>query len=77
MLKKLKQHPQLLELKARHPVGNAVIIILAIIMFWRGMWGLLDTYLFPGSPTLSNLVSVLLGVLILYLDDFHINNLKR
>lgn len=77
MLKKLKQNPQFLDFKSRHPVGNAIIIILAIIMFWRGVWGLLDTYFFPGSPTLSNLVSAILGVVILYVDDFHIDNLKR
>lgn len=77
MLKKIKESPQLLEFKNRHPVGNAVVIILAIIMFWRGIWGLLDTYFFPGNPTLSHLVSALLGVLILYLDNFHIDNLKR
>jgi Fuseless len=77
MLKKIQQSPQFLGLKSRHPVANAIIIVLAIIMFWRGMWRLLDTYLFPDSPTLRHLVSALLGVLILYLDDFHISNLKR
>jgi len=43
----------------------------------RGVWGLLDIYLFPGSPTFSQLVSIALGFLVLYLDDFSIDNLKR
>jgi Fuseless len=77
MLKKIKHSPQLLELKSRHPNASAVIVILAIILIWRGVWGLLDTYLFPDSPTLSNIVSAALGIVILYLDGFHINNLKR
>lgn len=77
MLKTIKDSPKLAELKALHPNGNAIVIVLAIIMFWRGTWGLLDTYLFPGNPTLSYLVSIALGALILYLDNFSIANLKR
>ena len=77
MLEKIKNSPRLAEFKARHPNGNAVVIVLAIIMLWRGVWGLLDIYLFPGSPNLSYLVSIALGILILYLDNFSIENLKR
>lgn len=77
MLKQIKNSPKLAEFKARHPNGNAIVIIFAIIMLWRGTWGLLDTYFFPGSPTLSYIVSMVIGVLILYLDNFSIQNLKR
>lgn len=77
MLKEIKNAPKLTRLKARHPNGNAIVIVLGIIMLWRGAWGLMDTYLFPGSPTLSYFVSIGLGILILYLDDFSIDNLKR
>lgn len=77
MFKEIKDHPKLAEIKSRHPHANSIVLIVAIIMLWRGVWGLLDTYFFPGSPTFSYLVSVGLGVLILYLDDFSINNLKR
>jgi Fuseless len=77
MLRKIKDSPKLAEFKARHPNGNAIVIIFAIIMLWRGAWGLLDTYFFPGNPTLSHIVSIILGALILYLDNFSIENLKR
>jgi hypothetical protein len=77
MLKEIKQNPKLAELKATYPNVNLVIIISAIIMLWRGVWGLLDTYLFPGSPVLSYLVSLALGALVLYLDDFDLDYLKR
>lgn len=76
-LKQLKQNPQFLAFKAKHPAGNAVVIVFAIILFWRGVWGLLDLYFFPGSPTLSCLLATIIGVVILYIDDFHIDNLKR
>ncbi|MGR8951756.1 MAG: hypothetical protein ACU83V_05025 [Gammaproteobacteria bacterium] len=77
MLKQIKDSPKLAQFKALHPNLNAVVIVFAIIMLWRGVWGLLDTYLFPGSPVLSYLVGIGLGAVILYLDNFSIENLKR
>lgn len=77
MLKQIKDSPKLAQMKARHPNANTAVIVFAIIMFWRGVWGQLDAYLFPDSPTLSYLVCIALGTLILYLDDFSIDNLKR
>ena len=77
MLKELKEHPKIKELKKRYPTANVIIIIIAIIMLWRGVWGILDQFLFPGMPVLSNLLCLALGVLILYLDGFSIENLKR
>lgn len=77
MLNQIKDSPKLARLKAQHPNLNALVIVFAIVMLWRGVWGLLDTYLFPGSPTLSYLVCIGLGAVILYLDNFSIDNLKR
>ncbi|MGR9088016.1 MAG: hypothetical protein ACU841_13200 [Gammaproteobacteria bacterium] len=77
MLKEIKNNPALAQFKARHPNLNAIVIVIGIIMLWRGTWGLLDTYLFPGSPTLSYIVSIALGILVLYLDNFRVENLKR
>jgi hypothetical protein len=77
MIKQFKDSPKLQQLKYLHPNANVIILIFAIIMLWRGFWGLLDTYLFPGSPTFSYLICISLGAVILYLDDFKIDNLKR
>jgi len=77
MLRNIKQNLKINKLKQQHPNANAIIIVLGIIMLWRGVWGLLDIYLFPGLPTLSHLVTISLGILLLYLDDFSMDNLKR
>jgi len=77
MLNQIKDSPKLAQFKARHPNLNALVIVFAIIMLWRGVWGLLDTYLFPGSPIFSYLVGIGLGAVILYLDNFSIDHLKR
>ena len=77
ILKQIKESPKLQEFKTLHPTGNVLVIIFSIIMIWRGLWGLLDIYFFPGSPTFSHLACFLIGAIVLYLDDFRIDNLKR
>lgn len=47
-------------------VGYTIILAFAIISFWRGVWGLMDLYLFPQNEFISFSISVLLGILILY-----------
>lgn len=42
-----------------------IMIAFAIVSFWRGVWGLMDEYLFPANSTLSFSISVLIGILIL------------
>ncbi|MFH1237843.1 MAG: hypothetical protein ABIH79_03375 [archaeon] len=42
-----------------------VIAAFAIICFWRGIWNLLDKFLLPGNFILSQVISIILGVLIL------------
>ncbi len=45
----------------------------AVVLFWRGMWGLMDMWLFPNNELLSYLTSAMVGVAILVathkLDD--------
>lgn len=47
-------------------VARALIIAFAIVSFWRGVWGLMDIYLFPNNYILSLWISLLLGVLLLF-----------
>lgn len=77
MLEKLQQNSAISKFKKERPYVNAIILILAIIMLWRGVWGMLDVFLFPGSPLLSYLASFALGAVILYLDGFSLDDLKR
>ena len=41
----------------------------ALIFLWRGSWHLLDIYLFPDDPVLSNGISVILGIVLLLVAD--------
>ncbi|MEK6898319.1 MAG: hypothetical protein AABX28_03105 [Nanoarchaeota archaeon] len=51
-----------------------ILVAFAIISFWRGVWGLMDLYLFPNHEVWSFLISVLVGVAILYSTE---NLIKR
>ena len=48
-------------------VFRALILGVAAIAVWRGLWTLQDLYLFPKEPTLSCIVSILIGIIIFYI----------
>ena len=48
---------------------NIFVVCVAIIMIWRWIWDLLDMYIFPNWPLISNLVCIGIGILILLVDD--------
>ena len=58
---------------------NFTIFVLAvgIVLVWRGVWGLLDLYLFPGNEALSFTVSIIAGIVILYFNDGKLNELYQ
>jgi len=46
---------------------RTLITAIAVIALWRGLWGIMDLYLFPANLLLSYLCSVILGIAILYI----------
>ncbi len=55
------------KMKSRHQIIFAILIAFAVISFWRGIWGLMDEYLFPANYELSLWASVIIGIAILAL----------
>ena len=51
--------------KARHQTMFTIVIALAVVAFWRGIWGLMDLFIFPDSYLLSSITSVIIGLAIL------------
>jgi uncharacterized ion transporter superfamily protein YfcC len=45
---------------------KTLVLAIAIVLFWRGVWGLMDLYFFPNMLPLSFILSILIGLLILY-----------
>ena len=48
---------------------NIFVVCIAIVMIWRGIWDLLDMYIFPNHPLISNLVCIGIGIAVLLMDD--------
>ena len=42
------------------------LLLTAIVLIWRGIWGLADLYLFPKDETLSLFFSIIIGLIILF-----------
>ncbi len=63
------------KMKAKHQTLFAIIIAFAVIAFWRGIWGLMDEYLFPENYTLSLIISVFVGLGILIGTHYVANEL--
>ncbi len=61
-------------LKRVKDVFYTILIAFAIISFWRGIWGLMDLYLYPGNHVASFSISIILGIIILYSTE---NLIKR
>lgn len=49
---------------------------ISLIAFWRGIWGLMDLYIFPNNYELSLWLSLLAGLAVLYLTHHLIKELK-
>ena len=48
-----------------------IIASICIVAFWRGMWGLMDLFIFDEDPLVSMIVSIIIGVIILLLIAMH------
>ena len=52
------------KLKNRH-LFLALLVGTAVIAVWRGIWNLLDLYLYPNDLVLSSIISIVVGLVIL------------
>lgn len=52
--------------KPKHHFLKIILIAIAIVCFWRGAWGLMDLYIFPDHEAISYMVSMGIGIVILY-----------
>ena len=58
-----------------HSNISKILIGIAIVLFWRGVWLLSDLYLFPNDNFLSGISSIFIALLILYLRNFNLKEL--
>lgn len=61
---------RIIQMKSKHQILFAILIAFAVVSFWRGVWGLMDEYLFPNNYQLSLWISLVLGVVILIVTNY-------
>ncbi len=49
-------------------------IILASILIWRGIWNFADKYFFPDNFFLSNIITLIVGIFLLFIFDSEVEN---
>jgi len=63
------------KMKLHHQTIFSLIIGTAVIAFWRGVWGLMDIYLFPSDLQISLWSSVIIGLGILGITHYVVKEL--
>ncbi|MBS3094418.1 hypothetical protein J4474_02015 [Candidatus Pacearchaeota archaeon] len=48
-----------------YDVTVIILVSLAIIGFWRGAWNLMDRYIFPNEFLLSQILTIIGGIILL------------
>ena len=56
---------------------NIFLIFLAIVMVWRWIQDLLTLCLFPSHPIISCIICIVIGMTILLIDDWKIDELSE
>ncbi|WP_019507994.1 hypothetical protein [Pleurocapsa sp. PCC 7319] len=59
--------------KTKHPNLSTIYTLLAIIVSWCGIWGLL--WDIPIQPFWRSILTIVLGLFLLYIDDFKLDEI--
>jgi len=62
-------------MEKKHKIIFAILIAFAVVCFWRGVWGLLDLYLYPNNAELSFWTSIVIGLFILVSTHYAVKEL--
>lgn len=44
-------------------------LIVSTILIWRGIWNVLDKFFYPDNFLMSNFISIIIGVFLLFVFD--------
>ncbi|MBI5412372.1 hypothetical protein HZA43_04355 [Candidatus Peregrinibacteria bacterium] len=54
---------------------SSLLVVIAVVLVWWGIWHLLDAYLYPFNHLLTSGAAIFVGLLILYLPDKDLKDL--
>lgn len=63
------------EFRINHKEWYIVIVSIAIVLWFRGITGLLDIFLIHNNSIIGNIITILIAVIIFILDDFSLSEI--
>jgi len=51
------------------------LLLLAVVVIWRWIWNIFDRYFFPDYFMLSNLLSIVIWLVIIFINDYELEDL--
>lgn len=76
-MKKVKKIIKGLSFKLDALFFRNLTLILATILIWRGVWNFTDMYLLPNDFVLSNLITILVGLFLLFVFDSEVEEEEK
>lgn len=83
----LKYYFGIMKKKHKHKIKKSVkrvirdidifVVVLWVVMIWRGLWNFLDRYFLSDMFFLSNVLSITFWVVIIFLHDFSLKKLEE
>ena len=58
-----------------HAHIRVFMALVGMVMIWRGTWAFCDKFLFPDHPVISYSASIIIGLILLLIDDFKLDEL--
>lgn len=51
------------------------LLLLAVVVIWRWIWNIFDRYFFPDYFMLSNILSIVIWLVIIFINDYELEDL--
>lgn len=61
---------------SKKKIVGVFIELIGVILIWRGIWGVLDKFLFPNNPLISYIICILFGFFLVWFDDKKLDEFK-
>lgn len=76
-MKKIKKIFKGLSFKFDALFFRNLTLIVSTILIWRGVWNFVDSYFFPHNHFLSNLLTIVLGIVLLFIFDSEVEETEN
>lgn len=50
------------------------LLIIAVVVIWRWIWNLFDRYFFPDNFILSNILTIIIWLIIIFINDYELED---